>query len=134
MVRSGGDGPRPVLRAVDAISVSVPDLDSGLAFYRDRLGHELLWRNDELGQAGLRLPDSGTELVLSTRQSYEPNWLVESADTAAAELVTAGGRLLVEPFDIPVGRVVVVADPFGNRLVLVDLSKGSYARQRADRP
>jgi hypothetical protein len=30
------------------------------------------------------------------------------------------------PSDIPVGRVAVVADPFGNILVLLDLSKGRY--------
>ena len=34
--------------------------------------------------------------------------------------------MLTEPFDIPVGRVAVVADPFGNTLVLLDLSKGHY--------
>lgn len=28
---------------------------------------------------------------------------------------------------IPVGRVAVVADPFDNVLVLIDLSKGRYA-------
>ncbi len=37
-----------------------------------------------------------------------------------------GGRVLAEPFDIPVGRVTIVADPFGNALVLLDLSKGRY--------
>lgn len=50
----------------------------GLKIYRDRLGHDLKWRNDELGQAGLRLPDSETELVLSTSLQYAPNWLVKS--------------------------------------------------------
>jgi hypothetical protein len=30
------------------------------------------------------------------------------------------------PFDLPVGRVAVVADPFGNILVLLDLSQGHY--------
>jgi hypothetical protein len=30
------------------------------------------------------------------------------------------------PSDIPVGRVAVVADPFGNALVVLDLSKGRY--------
>jgi hypothetical protein len=35
--------------------------------------------------------------------------------------------VLSSPFDIPVGRVAVVADPFDNVLVLVDLSKGRYA-------
>ena len=119
-------GEHPLLRKVDAVTVPVPDLDSGLQFYRDSLGHELVWRNDELGQAGLRLPDSDTEIVLSTRQEYEPNWLVDSADQAAAEITAAGGRLIVEPADIPVGRLAVVADPFGNVLVLLDLSKGRY--------
>jgi hypothetical protein len=28
--------------------------------------------------------------------------------------------------DIPVGRLAVVQDPFGNVLVLIDLSKGTY--------
>jgi hypothetical protein len=32
----------------------------------------------------------------------------------------------VDPFEIPVGCVAVVSDPFGNALVLVDLSKGRY--------
>ena len=34
------------------------------------------------------------------------------------------------PFEIPVGRGVIVADPFGNVLVLVDLSKGKYVADR----
>jgi predicted enzyme related to lactoylglutathione lyase len=38
----------------------------------------------------------------------------------------SGGAVLVPPFEIPVGRGAVVADPFGNRLVVVDLSKGRY--------
>jgi predicted enzyme related to lactoylglutathione lyase len=103
-----------------------PDLDAGLRFYCGPLGHELRWRNDDLGQAGLRLPGSDTELVLTTQLAYEPNWLVSSADDAAAAVVAAGGRLVAEPADIPVGRVVVVADPFGNTLVLLDMSKGRY--------
>ena len=37
-----------------------------------------------------------------------------------------GGELVQPPFDLPVGRAAVVRDPFGNPLVLVDLSKGRY--------
>jgi hypothetical protein len=33
---------------------------------------------------------------------------------------------MTEPFGIPVCRVAVAADPFGNVLVLLDLSKGRY--------
>ena len=117
---------KPWLRKVDAVTVPVPDLDSGIRFYREGLGHEVLWRNDAIGQAGLALPDSDTELVLTTELEYAPSWLVASADEAAAGITAAGGRVVTEPFDIPVGRAAVVADPFGNRLVLLDLSKGLY--------
>jgi predicted enzyme related to lactoylglutathione lyase len=121
-----------ILRAIDAVTVPVPDLDSGLAFYRDRLGHRLLWRNDAVGQAGLALPDGDSELVLTTRQAYEPDWLVTSVPDAVAALVAAGGTVIAEPVEIPVGRVAVVADPFGNSLVLVDLSKGRYGEAQAE--
>lgn len=120
-------GLRPLLRKVDAVTVRVPDLESGLAFYRDQLGHRLLWRNDEIGQAGLKVPDADTEIVLATGLDYAPSWLVEAADGAARAFVEAGGRVITEPFDIPVGRCTVVADAFGNKLVLLDLSKGLYA-------
>jgi len=123
--------PAALLRKIDAVTVPVPDLDSGLEFYTERLGHQLLWRNDALGQAALGLPDSDTELVLTTQLDYAPNWLVSSADEAAAAFAQAGGRVVTEPFDIPVGRVAVVADAFGNVLVLVDLSKGHYTTDDA---
>lgn len=117
--------PEPLLRAVDAIQIPVPDLDEALAFYRDRLGHELKWRDET--SAGLRLPGSETELVLQTgRPELEPNMLVESVEEAVSRFVEAGGTIEAEPSDIPVGRVAVVRDPFGNRLVLLDLSKGRY--------
>ncbi len=116
----------PLLSGVDAVTVPVPDLDAGIAFYRDRLGHPLLWRNDEIGQAGLGLAEGGTELVLSTRQPYAPTWLVASVDEAVRAVVAAGGDLVAAPADIPVGRLCVVTDVFGNDLVLVDLSKGRY--------
>ncbi|MEU4602731.1 VOC family protein [Kribbella sp. NPDC023972] len=115
-----------LLRKVDAVTVRVPELDAGLEFYRDRLGHELVWRNDEIGQAGLRLPDSDTEIVLATGLEYAPSWLVTSADEAAVQIVRQGGRLVRAPFDLPVGRCAVVEDPFGNALVVLDLSKGLY--------
>lgn len=119
--------PPPVLlRRIDAVTVPVPDLDSGLRFYCDRLGHRLLWRSDEIGQAGLELAETDTELVLSTHLPYAPNWLVTDVDEAAHEMQTNGGSVVTEPFDVAVGRVAVVADPFGNHLVLIDLSKGRY--------
>ena len=125
--------PGPLLRRVDAVTIPVPGLDEGLRFYRDGLGHELVWRNDDIGQAGLRLPDGDTEIVLTERQGYAPAWLVASAVEAARIMAEAGGRVVGGPSDIPVGTVVVVEDPFGNRLVLVDLRKGTYVTDAAGR-
>jgi predicted enzyme related to lactoylglutathione lyase len=117
---------KPLLQYVDAVTVPVPDLDRGLAFYRDVLGHQPIWRNETTGQAGLRTPRSDTEVVLTTQQNYEPDWQVASADAAAEVFAANGGRVLVEPMDIPIGRLTVVEDPFGNRLVLLDSTKGTY--------
>jgi predicted enzyme related to lactoylglutathione lyase len=114
-----------LLRKVDCVQIPVPDLDRGLAYYRDRLGHELIWRSETA--AGLRLADGESELVLQTqRPQPEVDFLVDSVDQAAAQLVSAGGAVLVEPADIPVGRVAVIADPFGNPLTILDLTKGRY--------
>lgn len=120
-----------MLRKVDAVTVRVPDLDAGLAFYRDVLGHSLNWRDDAIGQAGLALSEGDSELVLTTEQGYEPNWLVDSVDDAVEVFRTSGGSVVAEPFDIPVGRVGVVVDPFGNTLVLIDLSIGTYTTDAA---
>ena len=116
--------PGGLLRLVDCVQVPVPDLDSGLAFYRDRLGHQLIWRSPVA--AGLRLPGSDTELVLTTSGKPEVDFLVDSVAAAVAEVTVAGGSVVVPPVDIPVGRVAVIADPFGNRLTVLDLSKGRY--------
>ena len=120
-----------LLRKVDAVTVRVPDLDVGLSFYAEILGHRLRWRDDALGQAGLELPDSDSELVLTTEHTYEPNWLVDSVDEAIDTFGRNGGTVLAEPADIPVGRVAVVGDPFGNPLVVVELSKGTYTTDAA---
>ena len=124
-------GRSPLLRLVDCVTIPVPDLYEGLRFYVDRLGQELLWRNDAVGQAGLRLPDSPTEIVLSTDVDYAPGWLVASLDEAIEQITAAGGRVVDQPRTIPVGKVAVVADPFGNRLVLLDLSRGRYVTDDA---
>lgn len=115
----------PLLHKVDCIQLYVPDLAAGLAFYCDRLGHQLLWRTDTA--AGLALPDSDAEIVLQTaRDGVAVDFLVPSADEAAASFLQAGGTVVVPPFDIPVGRCVVVADPWQNQYVLLDTRNGLF--------
>lgn len=113
----------PLIRKVDCVRLYVPDLEAGLAFYRDKLGHELIWRTATA--AGLRLPATDAELVIQTEeQRQEIDLLVDSADEAAKFIEQAGGTVIVPPFDIQIGRCVVVEDPWGNPLVLLDIRKG----------
>jgi predicted enzyme related to lactoylglutathione lyase len=116
----------PLFRKVDCLRVPVADIEGGLAFYRDRLGHELIWRSETA--AGLRMPEADTEIVIQAeRPGLEVDLLVDSAEDAAARFAEAGGRVAVAPFDIRIGRCAVVEDPWGNRLVLLDMSKGRLA-------
>jgi len=113
-----------LIRKVDCVRLYVSNLEAGLTFYRDRLGHELIWRTATA--AGLRLPETDAELVIQTEdQRHEIDLLVDSADEAAKFIQQAGGKVIVPPFDIQIGRCVVVEDPWSNPLVLLDMSKGS---------
>jgi len=114
---------KPLIRKVDCIQIQVPSLEDGLAFYRDQLGHQLIWRTERA--VGLRLPDTDAEIVLQIeRPGVELNLLVDSVDAAVARIIEAGGSLIVPPFDIQIGRCVVVRDPWGTQLILLDASKG----------
>jgi hypothetical protein len=58
----------PLLHKVDCVRLYVPDTEAGLAFYRDQLGHALIWRTEHA--IGLCLPETDTEPV---RRSISPS-------------------------------------------------------------
>ncbi len=71
------------------------------------------------------MPEDDSEIVLYTEsRGEEIDILVDSADDAARSFESAGGEVVVQPFDIRIGRCAVVKDPWGNELVLLDNSKG----------
>jgi predicted enzyme related to lactoylglutathione lyase len=120
-----------LFKKVDCHSLRVADLDAALAFYRDRLGHELVWR-DATG-AGLKLPACDAELVLHTDdRPIETDLLVASVPEAIRQFVGAGGSVVDGPFEIRIGLCAVVEDPWQNRLVILDCSKGQL-RTDADK-
>lgn len=113
----------PLFQYIDCLNLPVANLEKALEFYQDKLGHSLIWRTENA--AGLRLPKGKAELVIHTEdRQLETDLNVKSVPVATNQFVEAGGRLLVEPFDIKIGKCVVVEDPWGNRLVLLDNSKG----------
>jgi adenosylhomocysteine nucleosidase len=118
--------PAALFKKIDCIRLYVPDLEEGLVFYRDKLGHQLLWRNETA--AGLRMPGSEAEIVIQcVDKNQEVDLTVTSADQAARLFAEAGGKVIIPPFDIQIGRCAVVHDPWDNELVLLDTSKGLLA-------
>jgi Predicted enzyme related to lactoylglutathione lyase len=114
----------PLFRKIDCVRLHVDDLDAALDFYCGQLGHRLLWRTD--AAIGLGLPDSDSEIVLTRDDiGVEVDFLVDSVDEAAAQVCAGGGKVITPPFNIQIGRCVVVQDPWGNTLVLLDMSKGA---------
>lgn len=111
-----------LLSKVDCHSLPVADLEAGISFYNS-LGHELIWK--DAAAAGLRMPDTDTELVLHTDdRPVETDFKVESVPEAIEQFVSAGGRLLHGPFDVRIGLCAVLLDPWKNPIIILDTSKG----------
>lgn len=117
----------PLLKKLDAVLVKVPSIEEGLAFYHMQLGQVTKWKKQDMAAVKL----GNAELVLSTKLDPEVDLLVESVSQAIKIFAAAGGSVLVGPEDIDVGMMAVVKDPFGNKLTLVDLSKGIYQTNEA---
>ncbi len=49
--------------------------------------------------------------------------LVDDVEKAFEKLIQNGCKPLRKPFDIPVGKMAIVLDPWGNTLQFLDLSK-----------
>jgi lactoylglutathione lyase len=112
----------PLLKKIDCLMFNVDDLDAAIAFYGDKLGLPLAWRH-ETG-AAFRVGDSELVINLGAPREPETDLMVDSAEDAARHVCEAGGKIIAGPFDIRIGRCVVVADPWQNQLVLLDCTKG----------
>jgi hypothetical protein len=66
----------------------------------------------------------GSRSGLEKLDQAEVDIKVESAYSAIQEFEKQGGKILIPPFDIQIGRCAVVEDPWGNNFVILDLIKG----------
>lgn len=122
------DGSHPMnakIEGIDCVRLFVEDLEAGLAYYHQALGLPILWKKED--SAGLKLGPGKAELVIQTKDRwFEVDLMVESVPAALTVVKNAGGTVVVEPFDIDIGKAAVVKDPWDNSFVLLDMSKGSY--------
>lgn len=120
-----------MFQKVDCVRIRVPDIETALEFYQQKLGLKLAWRRGSW-EAGLKMQDSDTELVLVSKglEREETDLLVESADLAADRFKQNGGRIVVPPFDIAIGRCSVVEDPLGESICNLGHEQGTAQDRR----
>ncbi|WP_284747764.1 VOC family protein [Amycolatopsis sp. RTGN1] len=105
------------MRPLVFFDVRTSDADGTKRFFADLLG----WQT-----SGALLTDDGAPwgglTELAPGDDRAPQWLpyapVSDVDSAVAKAVELGGKIVRERTDLPVGSLVVVADPGGAAMVL----------------
>lgn len=115
-----------MLRKIDCVMLRVEDVPAAMRYYADVFGLRPVWWDEE--SAGMAFPETDAEIVLHCKTDIpspaEAYYLVDDVLTAVDTLAAKGCRILTAPFDIAIGKCAVIADPFGVRLCILDLTKG----------
>jgi lactoylglutathione lyase len=116
---------KPLFDYVDCIELYTPDIQQGIKYYCGTLGLKVLWKSDSL--VGLGMKEGKTEVVLQNeRREMNVDFKVDSVTEAVKDIENAGGQVIYGPFDVAIGKCAVVQDPWGNRYVILDTTKGTY--------
>lgn len=106
------------------ISTQVSSLDDALAWYREMLGCEMLYRVDDLAWAEVTSPVNGVRIGLSQVEKPKtagpvPVWSVDDIDTARTILESKDVRFDGDTITIPeMVRLATFFDPDGNAWML----------------
>lgn len=116
---------QPLFINIDCIRLYVPDLQEGIEYYCNNLGLNIIWRTDS--EVGLGMDDGITEVVIQNEDSeQEVDIKVDSVIEAVEQIKRAGGQIISGPFDIKIGKCAVVKDPWNNKYVILDMTKGAF--------
>jgi predicted enzyme related to lactoylglutathione lyase len=118
-----------MLKKIDCVLIRVNDVGEAVNFYSEVFGLKPVWQDDQWQQAGLVFPESDAEIVLHCDPlipgQVEVHYLVDDVIAATQKYVEKGCTIITEPFDIRIGKCVVIQDPFGTRLCILDMSKAA---------
>ena len=114
------------LLKIDNVMFCVSNLEKAAQFYEDVLGLERVWTDKEQGMIGFVFQGSDSEIVIHNDSSI-PNpsfsFSVKDVQKFCDEYRKKGYAVVREPFDVRCGKFAVLADPEGNELPIVDLTK-----------
>ena len=115
-----------MLRKIDCVMIQVEDVQAAMEYYASVFGLQPVWWDEQ--SAGLAFPESDAEIVVHSYPDMpspvEVHYLVDDVISAVQTLATKGCQILVQPFDIAIGKCAVIKDPFGTRLCILDMTKG----------
>lgn len=115
-----------MLRKIDCVMIRVDNIEAAAAYYAEVFGLRPQWSGDD--SIGLVFPETDAEVVLhcdpNIPSSVEVHYLVDDVVAVVADYTAKGCRVLVQPFDITIGKCAVIQDPFGTRLCILDMTKG----------
>jgi predicted enzyme related to lactoylglutathione lyase len=113
----------PTIGRLAYLYVGSTDVEGDLAFYRDRLGREVVWDRRAMGThvAAVRLGDGPLVLLADHRRpgSVLPIWTVDDLDSAQAALRERGWTGPATRVEVPDGPCLLLADPSGNEVGLL---------------
>lgn len=109
------------------VDLSTPDIDTCVAFYRELLGWQVNSDMTPMGEYFIgRLGDRQVAgMMKSGREQtgmpavWTTYFYVDDVDAKTERSRAIGGTVLSRPFDIPDGRVAIVADPTGAMFGLI---------------
>lgn len=114
--------------------VGSDDVERDLAFYLGKLHGEQLWRVGSGGVevAAVRLGDGPAVLLADHRPapSVLQIWAVPDLDDAAARLRAAGWNGSDRTVEVPDGPCLILADPSGNELGLLEQVRPNLMEHR----
>ena len=125
------------------INIDVPELERASRFYCEAFG---LTRGRRLGEAGIELLGAGVPICLLqadagskpflgavAARSYERHWSPTHLDFAVDDLeeglrvaLAAGAHQESDRTDHKWGRMVLLSDPFGNGVCLLEFNEQGY--------
>ena len=114
--------------------VGSEDVPGDLAFYRDRLGAEVVWHERAMGTevAAVRLGEGPLVLLADHRQarSILPIWAVEDVDAARESLERSGWGGPIGRVEVPDGPCLLLRDPTGNEIGLLQQIRPGIMERR----
>ncbi|TYC06806.1 MAG: VOC family protein [Kosmotoga sp.] len=114
-----------MFKKVDCIRLFVSDLEQGREYYEKLLGLKMIWKTEKA--IGLGMDEDVTEVVLhNSGRKLEVDFKVNSVLNAVKEIKKAGGRVIIGPFDIKIGKCAVVKDLWNNEYAIIDSTKGTF--------